>query len=938
MRTDGARFHMLLGREDWGRCTTDSAAGAVSLAALWDQNVGSPGLEPPGWDEYRHVLTLPPVLEMLPSTPGERPLDLVARRAAAADENGNVYWIGDDETRLFVRSAGTRRSSAFWPDARAWPSRSSAFRPAAAPAPARRRYTALAVTEDAWLTVAFVADDGAAGLEQFDLIGGGPPMTRLWQEPVTARDLAAGCCGGLWLLDRRQRLFRLDRRLDLVGQPAAEAEDDLFQPLSGEPRAHARTAPVAAIDLDALFPGIDAIAIAPLPGDVVAILSRIPGGGLIHLLMPDGGLAAPVPVDIGAHDIAVGDVRLRDDGDLRRLIVTGGNGNQALAFRIEGEGASIRLHPTREAFILRRYGGRALVVIGGAVHYDSGDAPRWTPVVERALPRFATAIAFRTPVFDADQPQTTWDRVKLDGCIPPGARIAVEARAADGADQLGEWLPQPGPILNPEGGEFAGLGPHAMPRTDRRQGRGTWDLLLQNLHGRYLQLRVTMMGDGVATPHLRALRVWYPRFSYSNRFLPAVYRSEPADADFLDRFLANMEGTNIAIERRIGDAQALFDPRTAPAEALEWLAEWFDVALDPAWDEPRRRLFIAHAATFFGLRGTLEGIRIALALAFDPCSDARLFNPELESRHGIRIVETYLTRRSGATVLGDPQGGGGPLAAGPGSRWSTAEGNAGLAERIARGLGRAADTAELAAPVPLFPPDGAAAPAWRTAIAAALGFQPSSGEGERQHWRQFQLDRGASPFLPDLPRDGIPAGHDARWAGFTALASGPRQLWQAFLAARYRTIEDLNRSHGAHWPAFEVVAVPDRLPTTTAAQRDWAQFEGRLLPMAGTAHRFSVLLPVTTLAADAATLAERAALARRIVEIEKPAHTVFDVRFYFAMNRIGEARLGLDTTLGQGSRAPELLPLAILGSAYLGESFIGPEGPPDTPDRRRLAC
>ena len=47
MRTDGARFHMLLGREDWGRCTTDSAAGAVSLAVLWDRNVGSPGLEPP---------------------------------------------------------------------------------------------------------------------------------------------------------------------------------------------------------------------------------------------------------------------------------------------------------------------------------------------------------------------------------------------------------------------------------------------------------------------------------------------------------------------------------------------------------------------------------------------------------------------------------------------------------------------------------------------------------------------------------------------------------------------------------------------------------------------------------------------------------------------------------------------------------------------------
>jgi hypothetical protein len=56
------------------------------------------------------------------------------------------------------------------------------------------------------------------------------------------------------------------------------------------------------------------------------------------------------------------------------------------------------------------------------------------------------------------------------------------------------------------------------------------------------------------------------------------------------------------------------------------------------------------------------------------------------------------------------------------------------------------------------------------------------------------------------------------------------------------------------------------------------------------------------------------------------------------MNRIGEARLEYDTTIGAGSRAPELLPPAILGRAYIGESFMGPDGLPLTPDRARLAC
>lgn len=75
----------------------------------------------------------------------------------------------------------------------------------------------------------------------------------------------------------------------------------------------------------------------------------------------------------------------------------------------------------------------------------------------------------------------------------------------------------------------------------------------------------------------------------------------------------------------------------------------------------------------------------------------------------------------------------------------------------------------------------------------------------------------------------------------------------------------------------------------------------------GAAHRFSVLLPVRSVNQSGYELEADMALAKRIVEIEKPAHTVCDVRFYWAMNRVGAARIGSDTELGAGSRAPELL-------------------------------
>jgi hypothetical protein len=63
-------------------------------------------------------------------------------------------------------------------------------------------------------------------------------------------------------------------------------------------------------------------------------------------------------------------------------------------------------------------------------------------------------------------------------------------------------------------------------------------------------------------------------------------------------------------------------------------------------------------------------------------------------------------------------------------------------------------------------------------------------------------------------------------------------------------------------------------------------------------------------------------LAHRIVDLEKPVHTVFDVKFYWAMFRIGEVRLQLDTVIDQGSRAPQLLPNLVLGEGFVGESYL----------------
>ena len=484
-------------------------------------------------------------------------------------------------------------------------------------------------------------------------------------------------------------------------------------------------------------------------------------------------------------------------------------------------------------------------------------------------------------------------------------------------------------------------------------GEGTWELLFQRARGRYLQLRLRLSGDERSTPRLSALRAYFPRFSYLTNYLPSVYREDDQSASFLDRFLANLEGVHTALEDRIASAQILFDVRSAPKEVLDWLASWFDVALDPSWDEAKRRMFIAHAMDFFQYRGTIRGLTIALHLALDPCADETIFTGgKRREREEIRIIEKYLTRKMPAVALGDPTQAIGLRTVAVTPTWQPAQGRASLTQRYSSFIDPSGASVE---EYPLIAPaDATKAAKWSEFSQTTLGFVPSIYAREQNSWQGFLRNRHGeiatlnaahqttyADFVNvSLPRD-LPQVAAARkdWIDFITAPTGlvERHLWQDFLARRYRRVGALNSAYGTTWTGFEVVALPGELPQDGVPLNNWFQFETVVLRMQSTAHRFTVLLPVpVSLAFNPEEHQTRLALAQRIIELEKPAHTVFDVRFYFAMFRIGEARLQLDTVIDQGSRAPQLLPSLVLNEGFVGESYLATPALEAAPDRHVL--
>lgn len=952
MDVNGTRFHLVLGEADWRR----ALRGNADVGACYSRR--------------RDAITLRPEQFVFPPRVGDRRLSAADRRGTAADRHGNVYWIGatTTELRVLTRGATTPR--------RYWPGTSPAAEPPAgdfAPsAPADLRdltLSGLAVTVDDYLVVGALdlptATGTGAGLLVFDLPGGGSPVAVPWPADLGFRpiDMAAVPGGGVVILDVPQaappRYWQLDpylRVCNLGSFARPRPTRPVFRPKRRgvkhpvtyrEAGTTAESADQAAA-VQARLP----TAIEVLPDGSVLVLDREGDSGHFEVTRYVDGVDAPFSLGI---DQEPGDGDSDEDEDLAfectdrrsdahrivsaarghdfafvpgaagarsaagapagRLFVVDEQGDQAFAFGVTGDAATLEL----AYYPLRLFSGKALVTAGTTGLYDLDQ--RWFPIACRSRPRYARratlligaeidGLAVRA--LDSGEPNTVWHRLFVDGSIPAGTAVAVETRAADDPDVVETRPWQPEPALYRRSGD-AEIPYHRYPEGEPAPGEGTWELLFQRAVGRYLQIRLTLTGDGLNTPALWALRAYHPRFSYLDRYLPDVYQEDAGSASFLDRYLANVEGMYTAFEGRVVNAQWLIDPRTTDPDYLDWLASWVGGVLDPDWEETRRRLFIRYATRLYGRRGTRRGLLESIRLATDDaaCLGDHIFEPEAGegSPFGVRIVESFRTRAAAGVVFGDPTDLEGPRLSSSGDRWLPEYGGARLHQLHRLYL------------------------AGRYGVAAGPGGDLT--QSGRKALRGKLADAWRTPLGPrplDFPALApTAAARLADWLGFIRAHVGltypdvgsadDATAYRAFLAERYRRVDDYGLAwnlQGASKPAsFAAVQLPTSLPGDGVPLQDWTQFVSTVLPIRRSAHRFSVLVPIRPEDTDEQRQ-RKIGRVTQVVAADRPGHTEFSVKPYWALFRVGEARVGYETIVGERSRYYEI----VLGERRLAEGFL----------------
>ncbi|HEY6168306.1 MAG TPA: phage tail protein, partial [Verrucomicrobiae bacterium] len=532
-------------------------------------------------------------------------------------------------------------------------------------------------------------------------MGGRNPPQEVKLEKFSAWRLAPDPGGGAWVLDHDNKsLARLSGQL-WPAPLAMNVPPSAFLPVEQNPNPF-RLTPVSGPWLEV---NEDPVAIACSPAGRLAVLlwTANPSNpaelvAKVRLVTASGA----TPRSTATLNGISRPFSLAWISEERFAVITPGVGEAVVYAFADGT-----INATGEIFPLRDHdGGPFTHGVSLPVEYMARQptdkeperiAPR--PLIAVSLPAFPASArgTLNTPL-DSNTAGTAWHRFYVEAMIPPETSFTLEAAATDedkapeeiaGADWHPHHFGAPPPAAPfaadatdkppsphdreplaawvPARSEIPGFNGF-LPDAPEKNRAGLFTVLIQRarrpvrtLRGRFLHLRITLRGDARATPCIHALRAYAPRFSYQEKYLPALYREQEfgpeADrvatgrpstrADFLGRFLANFEGVLTPLEDRIAGAWLLTEPRKAPDEALGWLGSWIGVAFEPWFPAERRRELLRRAPELFGRRGTLDGLRLAL----DVATGGGVLGDH-EGRRRIVVVEDYWMRRTLATVLG----------------------------------------------------------------------------------------------------------------------------------------------------------------------------------------------------------------------------------------------------------------------------------------------
>ncbi len=130
-----------------------------------------------------------------------------------------------------------------------------------------------------------------------------------------------------------------------------------------------------------------------------------------------------------------------------------------------------------------------------------------------------------------------------------------------------------------------------------------YDALFFKAKGRFMWLKVELIGTDRATPMIQNVKVVFPRETLV-QYLPSIYHQESANRDFLDRFLSIFGTFFGEFEHKVDQFPQMYDVQSLQGEYVQWIASWLGIASEFNWSDEVTKKLIKHAPELYRLRGT----------------------------------------------------------------------------------------------------------------------------------------------------------------------------------------------------------------------------------------------------------------------------------------------------------------------------------------------
>ena len=129
------------------------------------------------------------------------------------------------------------------------------------------------------------------------------------------------------------------------------------------------------------------------------------------------------------------------------------------------------------------------------------------------------------------------------------------------------------------------------------------ELLLSDLHGRYLFFLVESMPNKEFVPKLIQIRLYFQPNMWIDE-LPEIFRQEPDS--FLERYLAIFQNIYEQMEEQIRRNSDHYSVYTQSYEFLLWLSSWYCMTQPQLWTKEQLQYLLKHSHRIYKRLGTRE--------------------------------------------------------------------------------------------------------------------------------------------------------------------------------------------------------------------------------------------------------------------------------------------------------------------------------------------